>query len=91
MPKRISPPSRECQVIIENKAHFPIQWREVKELEIFDTFYCYDKYKKIVQMFGRLATTQNSLGMQITVRYYCLFNSDSGEVIATSFELPTIK
>ena len=79
-------PSHECQVIIENKAHFPIQWRGEKGLEIFDTFYWYDTHKKIVQMFGRQATTQNSLGMEITVRYYCIFNSDSGEVITASFE-----
>ncbi|EOL9021305.1 hypothetical protein ACM914_002444 [Cronobacter dublinensis] len=79
-------PSSECQSMIEQKAHFPLAWRVEKGIRAFNTFYWYDVNRKTVQMFGHQATTTNEIGMQIPVSYFCIFNANSGEIIAASFE-----
>lgn len=79
-------PSRECQSMIEKKAHFIINWRAEEGIQTFEKFYWYDIHRKTVQMFGQQAMTKNKVGMYIPVRYYCVFNAQSGEIFTASFE-----
>ncbi|MDI6439155.1 hypothetical protein [Cronobacter dublinensis] len=79
-------PSSECQSMIEQKAHFPLAWQVEKGIPTFNTFYWYDVNRKTVQMFGRQATTTNEIGMRLSVSYFCIFDANSGEIIAASFE-----
>lgn len=78
-------PVKECKQIMDKKVTFRHIWLE-NEAPIFDSYLWHDEKKQTIQMFGQQAKAINSLGMQTPLQYYCVFNANTGEIIAASFE-----
>lgn len=79
-------PVRECKQVMDEKATFRHVWQESEAQPVFNTYLWHDEKKRTIQMFGQQAKAINSLGMQIPLQYFCVFNANTGEVIAASFE-----
>ena len=79
-------PVRECKQVMDNKATFRHVWQESEARPVFDTYLWHNEQKKTIQAFGQQAKAINSLGMQTPLQYFCVFNANTGEVIAASFE-----
>ncbi|MEG6128863.1 hypothetical protein [Enterobacter asburiae] len=79
-------PVRECKQVMDKKATFRHVWQESETQPVFNTYLWHDEKKRTIQMFGQQAKAINSLGMQIPLQYFCVFNANTGEVIAASFE-----
>lgn len=78
-------PVRECTQVMDKKASFHHVWLE-SEAPIFDAYLWQDESANIVQAFGQQAKAVNALGMLTPLQYFCIFNANTGEVIAASFE-----
>ena len=61
-------------------------WQESEAQPIFGTYLWHDEEKKMIQAFGHQASAINSLEMLTPLQYYCVFNANTGEIIAASFE-----
>ncbi|HDL7470726.1 TPA: hypothetical protein PXN82_002510 [Yersinia enterocolitica] len=79
-------PVRECKQVMDKKATFRHVWQENEAQPVFGTYLWHDEQKKTIQAFGQQAKAINSLGMQTPLQYFCVFNANTGEVIAASFE-----
>lgn len=79
-------PVRECKQIIDKKAAFRHVWKESETRSVFNVYLWHDEKKRTIQMFGQQAKAINSLGMHTPLQYFCIFNANTGEVIAASFE-----
>ncbi|MDU7869880.1 MAG: hypothetical protein E7J78_22490, partial [Pantoea sp.] len=79
-------PVRECKQVMDKKATFRHVWQVSEAQPVFNTYLWHDENKRTIQMFGQQAKAINSLGMQIPLQYFCVFNANTGEVIAASFE-----
>ncbi|ATI64697.1 MULTISPECIES: hypothetical protein [Enterobacterales] len=79
-------PVKECKQVMDKKATFRHVWQESEAQPVFGTYLWHDEQKKTIQAFGQQAKAINSLGMQIPLQYFCVFNANTGEVIAASFE-----
>lgn len=79
-------PVRECKQVMDKKARFHHVWLGTEEQSRFTTYLWHDEKKRTIQMFGQQAKAINSLGMQTPLQYFCIFNANTGEVIAASFE-----
>lgn len=77
---------RECKQVMDEKATFRHVWQESEAQPVFGTYLWHDEQKKTIQAFGQQAKAINSLGMQTPLQYFCVFNANTGEVIAASFE-----
>ncbi|CAM7604030.1 Transmembrane protein [Klebsiella variicola subsp. variicola] len=79
-------PIRECKQVMDKKATFRHMWQESEAQPVFNVYLWHDKDKRTIQMFGQQAKAINSLGMQTPLQYFCIFNANTGEIIAASFE-----
>ena len=79
-------PVRECKQVMDKKATFRHVWQESETQPVFNTYLWHDENKRTIQMFGQQAKAINSLGMLTPLQYFCIFNANTGEVIAASFE-----
>ncbi|HEJ0262694.1 TPA: hypothetical protein SLP22_005184 [Klebsiella pneumoniae] len=79
-------PVRECKQVMDKKATFRHVWQVSEAQPVFNTYLWHDENKRTIQIFGQQAKAINSLGMQIPLQYFCVFNANTGEVIAASFE-----
>ncbi|BBQ58976.1 hypothetical protein QE564_14895 [Escherichia coli] len=79
-------PVRECKQVMDQKATFRHVWQESEAQPVFGTYLWHDEQKKTIQAFGHQANTINSMNMLIPLQYFCVFNANTGEVIAASFE-----
>lgn len=79
-------PVRECKQLMDEKATFRHLWQESEAQPVFNTYHWHDKDKRIIQMFGQQAKAINNLEMQTPLQYFCVFNANTGEIIAASFE-----
>lgn len=79
-------PVKECKRVMDEKANFRHEWSGTEEQSQFTTYLWHDEHKRTIQMFGQQAKAINSLGIQTPLQYFCVFNADTGEVIAASFE-----
>ncbi|AJJ28950.1 membrane protein [Yersinia enterocolitica] len=78
-------PVRKCKQVMDMKAAFRHVWQD-NEAPVFETYLWHDENAKIVQAFGQQAKAVNGLGMLTPLQYFCIFNANTGEVIAASFE-----
>ena len=79
-------PVRECKQAMEEKAAFRHVWQESEAQPVFNTYLWHNEKKKTIQAFGQQAKAINSMNMLIPLQYFCVFNANTGEVIAASFE-----
>ncbi|MCE9905007.1 hypothetical protein [Hafnia paralvei] len=79
-------PVKECKRIMDKKATFRHVWQESEAQPVFGTYLWHDEQKKTIQAFGQQAKAINSMNMLIPLQYFCIFNANTGEVIAASFE-----
>lgn len=79
-------PVKKCKQVMDEKATFRHVWLDSEEQPVFSTYLWHDKNKQTIQIFGQQAKAINSLGMQTPLQYFCVFNANTGEVIAASFE-----
>lgn len=79
-------PVTECKQIMDKKVVFRHIWQESEAQPIFGTYLWHDEQKKTIQAFGQQAKAINSMNMLIPLQYFCVFNANTGEVIAASFE-----
>ncbi|HFY0604946.1 TPA: hypothetical protein ACIGVH_000422 [Yersinia enterocolitica] len=79
-------PVRECKKVMDKKAAFRHVWQESEVQPVFDTYLWHNEKKKTIQAFGQQAKAINSINMLIPLQYFCIFNANTGEVIAASFE-----
>lgn len=79
-------PVRQCKQVMDNKATFRHVWQENEAQSVFGTYLWHDEQKRTIQAFGHQANSINSLGMLTPLQYFCVFNANTGEVIAASFE-----
>lgn len=79
-------PVRECKQVMDKKATFRHVWQESEAQPVFRTYLWHDEQKKTIQAFGQQAKAINSMNMLIPLQYFCVFNANTGEVIAASFE-----
>lgn len=79
-------PVKECMQIMDKKAAFRHIWQDSEAQPVFNTYLWHDEKKRTIQMFGQQAKAINNLGMQTPLQYFCVFNANTGEVIAASFE-----
>ncbi|EFI5502500.1 hypothetical protein ACQUO2_001477 [Escherichia coli] len=79
-------PVRECRQVMDKKATFRHVWQESEAQPVFNTYLWHDENNRTIQIFGNQARAINSLGMLTPLQYFCIFNANTGEVIAASFE-----
>ena len=79
-------PVKECKQVMDKKAAFRHVWQESEARPVFDTYLWHNEQKKTIQAFGQQAKAINSNNMLIPLQYFCIFNANTGEVIAASFE-----
>lgn len=79
-------PVKECKQVMDKKAAFRHVWQESEARPVFDTYLWHNEQKKTIQAFGQQAKAINSMNMLIPLQYFCVFNANTGEVIAASFE-----
>ncbi|HHA1290840.1 TPA: hypothetical protein ACOEAG_004767 [Enterobacter cloacae] len=79
-------PVRECKLAIDEKANFPHVWLENSFQNIFEKYFWLDQSKRTIQIFGHQANAINSLGIFTPLQYFCIFNANTGEIIAAAFE-----
>ncbi|WNY82083.1 hypothetical protein NNQ28_17525 [Cronobacter dublinensis] len=79
-------PVRECKQVMDKKATFRHVWQESEAQPVFGTYLWHDEKNKTIQAFGNQANAINSLGIRTPLQYFCVFNADTGNVIAASFE-----
>ncbi len=79
-------PVKECKQVMDKKAAFRHVWQESEAQPVFDTYLWHNEKKKMIQAFGQQAKAINSMNMLIPLQYFCVFNANTGEVIAASFE-----
>ncbi|WP_337262269.1 MULTISPECIES: hypothetical protein [unclassified Serratia (in: enterobacteria)] len=79
-------PVVKCQLELEHKATFSYIWISRSPSEIFTTYLWFKEGKKEIQVFGGNARFINGFGMQMPLKYFCIFNADTGDIIASSFE-----
>lgn len=79
-------PVKECKQVMDEKANFRHVWQESEAKSVFDTYLWHDEKKRTIQAFGQRAKAINRLGMQTPLQYFCIFNANTGDVIAASFE-----
>ncbi|EKN6261071.1 MULTISPECIES: hypothetical protein [Enterobacterales] len=79
-------PVKKCKQVMDKKATFRHVWQESEAQPIFNTYLWHDEQKKTIQAFGQQAKAINSMNMLIPLQYFCVFNANTGEVIAASFE-----
>lgn len=79
-------PVKKCKQVMDEKATFRHVWLDSEAQPVFSTYLWHDENKQTIQMFGQQAKAINSLGMQTPLQYFCVFNTNTGEVIAASFE-----
>ena len=61
-------------------------WQERETQPVFNIYLWHDENERTIQMFGQQAKAINSLRIQTPLQYFCVFNANTGEVIAASFE-----
>jgi len=79
-------PVRECKQVMDKKATFRHVWQESEAQPVFETYLWHDEQKKTIQAFGQQAKAINSMNMLIPLQYFCVFNANTGKVIAASYE-----
>ncbi|TPG61955.1 hypothetical protein [Ewingella americana] len=79
-------PVKKCKHVMDEKTTFRHVWLDSEAQPVFSTYLWHDENKRTIQMFGQQAKAINSLGMQTPLQYFCVFNANTGEVIAASFE-----
>ncbi|QYG83459.1 hypothetical protein [Citrobacter koseri] len=79
-------PVKKCKQVMDEKATFRHVWQESETQPVFGTYLWHDEKKKTIQAFGNQANAINSLGILTPLQYFCVFNADTGNVIAASFE-----
>ena len=79
-------PVKECKQVMDKKAAFRHVWQENEAQSVFGTYLWHDEQKRTIQAFGQQAEAINSMNMLIPLQYFCVFNANTGEVIAASFE-----
>ncbi len=79
-------PVRECKQVMDEKAAFRHVWQESEAQPVFNSYLWHNEKNKTIQAFGQQAKAINSMNMLIPLQYFCIFNANTGEVIAASFE-----
>ncbi|HDT1120331.1 TPA: hypothetical protein QHT37_004084 [Enterobacter roggenkampii] len=79
-------PVRQCKELMDEKASFRHVWQESKAQPVFKTYIWHNEKMKIIQAFGQEAKAINNMNMLIPLQYFCIFNANTGEIIAASFE-----
>ncbi|EKN5921226.1 TPA: hypothetical protein ACVU0F_003611 [Yersinia enterocolitica] len=79
-------PIKACKQVMDKKAAFRHIWQESETQSVFDTYLWHNEKKKTIQAFGQQAKAINSMNILIPLQYFCIFNANTGEVIAASFE-----
>ncbi|EMV2556018.1 hypothetical protein ACTR8L_001709 [Escherichia coli] len=79
-------PVKECKQVMDKKATFRHVWQESEAQPVFGTYLWHDEKNKTIQAIGQQAKAINSMNMLIPLQYFCVFNANTGEVIAASFE-----
>ncbi|EHK1537121.1 MULTISPECIES: hypothetical protein [Enterobacteriaceae] len=79
-------PIKKCKQVMDEKATFRHVWLDREAPQVFSTYLWHDEQKKTIQAFGQQAKAINSMNMLIPLQYFCVFNANTGEVIAASFE-----
>ena len=79
-------PVKGCKQVMDEKANFRHVWQESEAQSVFNTYLWHDETKRTMQAFGQRAKAINRLGMQTPLQYCCIFNANTGDVIAASFE-----
>lgn len=79
-------PVRECKQVMDEKAKFHHVWLDSEAQPVFSTYLWHNENKRTIQMFGQQAKAINSLGMHTPLQYFCVFNANTGKVIAALFE-----
>lgn len=79
-------PVRECKQVMDKKASFRHVWQESEAQPIFNIYLWHDEKAKTVQVFGHQANAINDLDMLTPLQYFCIFNANTGEILAASFE-----
>ncbi|HDL7023792.1 TPA: hypothetical protein ACJHGT_003645 [Yersinia enterocolitica] len=79
-------PVRACKQAMDEKATFRHLWLGNEAKPVFGKYFWHDEEAKIIQAFGNQANAINSLGMLTPLQYFCIFNANTGEIIAASFE-----
>ncbi|MBN3135834.1 hypothetical protein [Pectobacterium punjabense] len=79
-------PVKKCKQVMDEKAAFRHVWQVSEAPQVFSTYLWHDEKKKTIQAFGQQAKAINSMNMLIPLQYFCIFNANTGEVIAASFE-----
>ncbi len=68
------------------KQNFSHIWLKNASQQIFEKYLWHDQTKRTIQIFGQQAKAINSLGILTPLQYFCIFNANTGEIIAASFE-----
>lgn len=79
-------PVRKCKQVIDEKAEFRHIWLEKASQQIFEKYLWHNQTKRTIQIFGQQAKAINSLGILTPLQYFCIFNANTGEIIAAAFE-----
>lgn len=77
---------KACKQVMEKKATFRYIWKENQGKQVFETYLWHDRKNKTIQAFGSQANYINSMDMLLPLQYFCIFNANTGEIIAASFE-----
>ena len=72
--------------LMYEKANYREVGQESEAQSVFNTYLWHDETKRTMQAFGQRAKAINRLGMQTPLQYCCIFNANTGDVIAASFE-----
>ncbi|ARJ41385.1 hypothetical protein B1H58_04760 [Pantoea alhagi] len=79
-------PIRECKQAMDKEATFRHVWQENGAQPVFGAYLWHDEKNKTIQAFGHQASAINSLGMLTPLQYFCVYNANTGDIIAASFE-----
>ncbi len=61
-------------------------WLDNASQQIFEKYLWHDQTKRTIQIFGQQAKAINNLGILTPLQYFCIFNANTGEIIAATFE-----
>lgn len=73
--------SYSCSNAVEKSSKYQFEWTDGVLEQKFSSYNWHDKKNKIVTFYGDRAKAQNAFGAFKNVRYSCMFNADTGEVL----------
>lgn len=75
-----------CSNAVEKSAKYQFEWTDGVLEQKFSSYNWYDKRNKLVTLYGDRAKAQNAFGAFKNVRYSCMFNADTGEVLSVMIQ-----